>query len=89
MSKSTLTKAQIVRAWRDPAFRATLTPEQQALFPQHPSGVNIEELSDEQLEQAAGGVTSAAAMAESSGWVCTLTTECNPLTSNCCNTLAC
>ncbi|MEX1364190.1 MAG: mersacidin/lichenicidin family type 2 lantibiotic [Nannocystaceae bacterium] len=47
----------VVRAWKDPAYRRTLTPEQLASLPEHPAG--LVELSDEQLGEASGGVAAA------------------------------
>lgn len=48
-----LTPQQVVRAWKDEEFRSTLTEEQIAALPVAPS--NIDELSQEELEQVAGG----------------------------------
>jgi mersacidin/lichenicidin family type 2 lantibiotic len=45
--------ADIIRAWRDPAYRATLSAEELAELPPHPAGVV--ELSDTELDQVAGG----------------------------------
>lgn len=42
-----------VRAWRDPAYRRSLSSEQLARMPEHPAGVV--DLSDEQLASATGG----------------------------------
>ena len=48
----------IVRAWKDPLYRAGLTPEEQAQVPAHPAG--LLELSDEQIQGiAAGALTTA------------------------------
>ncbi len=44
----------IVRAWKDPLFRETLTAEERALLPDHPAGAV--ELSDSELDRAAGGI---------------------------------
>jgi mersacidin/lichenicidin family type 2 lantibiotic len=46
-------KVDIVRAWKDPLYRASLSPEQLAQLPDHPAGAI--ELSDEQLLAASGG----------------------------------
>ncbi|MGB1249036.1 MAG: mersacidin/lichenicidin family type 2 lantibiotic [Candidatus Promineifilaceae bacterium] len=48
-----LTSDDVVRAWKDEEFRASLTSDQQAGLPDAPS--NMAELSDEELEQIAGG----------------------------------
>ena len=47
-------KIDIVRAWKDPLYRATLSPEELAQLPAHPAGAL--ELRDEQLKEAAGGL---------------------------------
>ena len=47
-----LSKEEIVRAWKDKAYRLSLTPEQRAKLPKHPAG--LIELTDKDLEQAAG-----------------------------------
>lgn len=45
----------VVRAWKDPAYRRSLTPEQLARMPEHPAG--LVELSDDELVAATGGGT--------------------------------
>jgi len=47
-----MNKNDIIRAWKDPFYRATLSGEAQAALPQHPAG--IVELSDAQLVVASG-----------------------------------
>lgn len=47
-------KIDIVRAWKDPLYRATLSPEELAQLPAHPAGAL--ELRDEQLKEASGGL---------------------------------
>jgi mersacidin/lichenicidin family type 2 lantibiotic len=49
-----MTSQQIVRAWKDPAFRNTLGQAERELLPAHPAG--LIELSDEELRPAAGGL---------------------------------
>jgi len=49
-----MNKADIIRVWKDPKYRATLGPEELALVPAHPAG--LIELKDEQLKEASGGV---------------------------------
>lgn len=50
-------KEKIVRAWRDPDFRATLSEAELAALPSHPSG--LPELADGELTAVlAGGVLS-------------------------------
>lgn len=45
-------KLDIVRAWKDPSYRAGLRADELAYIPTHPAG--LVELSDEQLKEAAG-----------------------------------
>ncbi|HEX4962775.1 MAG TPA: mersacidin/lichenicidin family type 2 lantibiotic [Thermoanaerobaculia bacterium] len=42
-----MNKTDVIRAWKDPVYRATLSEEEQAALPQHPSGLT--DLSDDQL----------------------------------------
>ena len=44
-----MNKIDVIRAWRDPEYRATLSADE---LPAHPAG--LVELSDEELERAAG-----------------------------------
>jgi mersacidin/lichenicidin family type 2 lantibiotic len=46
--------SDIIRAWKDPAFRASLSDEQRAALPKNPAGVV--ELSDEDLGRVSGGM---------------------------------
>jgi mersacidin/lichenicidin family type 2 lantibiotic len=48
-------KIDIVRAWKDPLYRASLSPEELAYLPANPAGAI--ELTDEQLKSAAGGLS--------------------------------
>ena len=50
-----MSKGDIVRAWKDAEYRASLSAEEQALLPEHPAGAI--ELADEELARAAGGIT--------------------------------
>jgi mersacidin/lichenicidin family type 2 lantibiotic len=45
-------KLDIVRAWKDDAYRANLSPQEQALLPENPAGAL--ELSDAELEATYG-----------------------------------
>jgi mersacidin/lichenicidin family type 2 lantibiotic len=45
-----MNKNDVIRAWKDPLYRATLSEEARASLPQHPAG--IAELSDDQLVTA-------------------------------------
>lgn len=47
-----MNREQIIRAWKDPSFRATLTKEQLAELP--PTPIGTFELTEEDLRQAAG-----------------------------------
>ena len=47
--------ATVLRTWKDEPFRNGLTEEQRAAIPPKPE--NFEQLTDDQLENAAGGVT--------------------------------
>ena len=49
-----MNKTDIIRAWKDPAYRAALSPAELAHLPAHPAG--LIELSNEQLR----GVSAAA-----------------------------
>jgi mersacidin/lichenicidin family type 2 lantibiotic len=46
-----MNKLDVIRAWRDPEYRATLSAEELSNL-SHPAG--LIELSDEELERAAG-----------------------------------
>ena len=45
----------IIRAWKDPAFRASLTSEERAALPELPSGKPVTELGEDELSDAVGG----------------------------------
>ena len=47
-----MTKADVVRAWKDPVYRDGLGPELLAQVPSHPSG--LVDLSDRELKEATG-----------------------------------
>jgi mersacidin/lichenicidin family type 2 lantibiotic len=44
----------VVRAWKDPEYRKTLTPEELASLPDNPAGAS--EVPDKDLEAASGGL---------------------------------
>ncbi len=46
----------IIRAWKDPAFRASLTSEERAALPDIPSGKPVTELDEGELADAVGGM---------------------------------
>ncbi len=45
----------IVRAWKDPEFRASLTTEERSALPECPAGQAFTELGESELEDAVGG----------------------------------
>jgi mersacidin/lichenicidin family type 2 lantibiotic len=48
-----LSKDTIIRAWKDAAFRETLSEQERALLPVHPAGLVL--LTDDELNSVAGG----------------------------------
>jgi mersacidin/lichenicidin family type 2 lantibiotic len=48
-------KEMIVRAWKDPEYRAHLSEEQRAELPESPSGWSIAELGNAELAAVHGG----------------------------------
>ncbi len=48
-------KEMIVRAWKDPEFRAGLSPEERAALPECPSGRSMTELGEAELHEIVGG----------------------------------
>ena len=64
-----MNKTDVIRAWKDPLYRASLGPEKLAHLPAHPAGVI--ELADEQLRGvSAAALTTAQTCTEYSfrGW---------------------
>jgi mersacidin/lichenicidin family type 2 lantibiotic len=51
-----MNKETIIRAWRSPEYRASLSPEQRAALPQNPSGAPLTELGENELTEITGGV---------------------------------
>lgn len=51
-----MNKTDVIRAWKDPTYRASLSADELAALPLHPAGIT--ELSDDQL-RTEGGVTPA------------------------------
>jgi mersacidin/lichenicidin family type 2 lantibiotic len=47
-----MNKTDVIRAWKDPVYRATLSEEEMAAVPLHPAG--LADLSDDQLRIAGG-----------------------------------
>jgi mersacidin/lichenicidin family type 2 lantibiotic len=50
-----MSNADIIRAWKDEDYRASLSDEQKALLPENPVG--LIELTDEDLSSVSGGCT--------------------------------
>ena len=48
-----MAKVDIVRAWKDEEYRASLTQAERALLPAHPAG--LIELDDEEMKKVMGG----------------------------------
>jgi mersacidin/lichenicidin family type 2 lantibiotic len=48
-------KDRIIRAWKDPEFRASLSEQERASLPGHPSEEALSELREVELAQVAGG----------------------------------
>ena len=72
-----MTKDMIIRAWKDASFRASLTEEQRAALPVNPAGLSAVELNETELQDVVGGLEKDLAI-QSSGWICTYSTECKP-----------
>lgn len=53
-------KETIIRAWRDPEFRESLTSEERSALPDCPAGQSITELDEEALARAVGGALAVA-----------------------------
>jgi mersacidin/lichenicidin family type 2 lantibiotic len=51
-----MNKELIIRAWKDPAFRASLSSEERAALPESPSGQPMTELDDSELRNVSGGI---------------------------------
>ena len=49
-----MNKIDVIRAWKDPVYRAALSDEERAALPGHPAG--LEELSDDQVRVAGSAV---------------------------------
>ena len=74
-----MNNVDIVRAWKDADFRASLDGEDLSHLPENPAGVS--ELSDEDLQTVAGGTT----------WLCAITFFCVTYALSCmgCGTCDC
>ena len=70
-------KVDIVRAWKDDAYRRSLSVEELALLPENPAG--LVELDEGDLKSVAGGGTRWTKPCASCT-VCWINPDCNPLT---------
>ncbi|WP_375768696.1 mersacidin/lichenicidin family type 2 lantibiotic [Archangium gephyra] len=50
-----MNKEMIIRAWKDPVYRASLSPEQRAAIPESPSGIPLNEVDESELDGVVGG----------------------------------
>jgi mersacidin/lichenicidin family type 2 lantibiotic len=50
-----MSQREIIRAWKDEEYRQSLSETERSLLPEHPAG--LLELTDLQLDAAAGGLT--------------------------------
>ncbi|MBT9260200.1 MAG: mersacidin/lichenicidin family type 2 lantibiotic [Clostridiales bacterium] len=80
---------RIVRAWKDPDFRRSLSPEELSALPENPAGLPLAELDAAELQGVVGGNTANSycncySDGGSCGRVCTATTECPVMTWICC-----
>lgn len=66
-----LSKDTVLRAWKDEQFRDSLSQEDRDQLPDRPTGAHGSELTDDQLEAAAGGTTPlcVATVAASAGYL--------------------
>lgn len=74
----------VVSAWKDSSYRASLTPEELAALPPNPAGASWADADIDQVIQQVGADSDANAAPESGGYICTITTECPILTIICC-----
>jgi len=69
-------KRDLIRAWKDPHYRRSMSEQQRAQLPENPAGAY--EVDRELLATVTGGKKGA-----SEGWFCTVSGECNG-GSSCC-----
>ena len=55
-----MTQQQIIRAWKDPEYRASLSAAELRALPAHPAG--LVEMSEGDLMEVSGGTTAACAI---------------------------
>lgn len=51
-----MNRERIIRAWKDPEYRASLSTEDRAALPECPAGRSLTELHDDELAEAVGGL---------------------------------
>lgn len=73
----------IIRAWKDPKFRAELSANDKSDVPENPAGKTWNESDPDELDDVAGGAENPTTITNSGGHVCTATTEC-PWFTLCC-----
>lgn len=66
-------KEVIIRAWKNPAFRASLSVEERVALPESPSGQPMTELDEFELREASGG-----RFQETARFICTRAGMCLP-----------
>jgi mersacidin/lichenicidin family type 2 lantibiotic len=62
-----LSKETVLHAWKDEEFRNSLSQEERDQLPDRPTADDGSDLSDDQLEAAAGGTTSLCAATIAAG----------------------
>lgn len=70
----------IIRAWKDPEFRASLTPEERSTLPDCPAGSAFTDLEESALEEAVGGGAALLYSVED-GCICSNWTATRPTTT--------
>ncbi|MFL6282074.1 MAG: mersacidin/lichenicidin family type 2 lantibiotic [Pyrinomonadaceae bacterium] len=66
-----MSKADVIRAWKDPEYRSTLGPTELAGMPENPAGAI--ELNDDDLDGSEVGIAT-------TYWTCTCTTATRQIT---------
>ena len=77
-----MSKLDIIRAWKNPEYRQSLSQAEQAQLPAHPAGAM--ELSEADLDQVSAGAIHQSNKKTVCGSPCdTFSTDCNSLTFGC------
>lgn len=81
----TTKKIDVIKAWKDPNYRNSLSVEELASLPENPVGTALDEADMATL--TGGKPPVSAATSCTSGWLCTVSGEtgggcCNPFTSH-------